>query len=106
MSLNLPEPIAAYFSADTVGAEAVARCFTEDSVLVDKRQAHKGRSAIHQWKATTEYSYVSEPFAIESHGPNTTVTSRVTGDFPGSPLDLRYIFVLDGEMISRLEIVV
>jgi hypothetical protein len=33
------------------------------------------------------------------------VTARVTGNFPGSPVDLLYTFTLDGDVISRLEIV-
>jgi hypothetical protein len=29
---------------------------------------------------------------------------RVSGNFPGSPVELRYVFTLDGEKIARLEI--
>jgi hypothetical protein len=32
------------------------------------------------------------------------VNSRVTGDFPGSPIELRYRFTLAGDEIARLEI--
>jgi hypothetical protein len=32
------------------------------------------------------------------------VTAHVAGDFPGSPIDLRYAFVLAGDRIARLEI--
>jgi len=32
------------------------------------------------------------------------VTARVTGDFPGSPVELRYGFTLEGASIARLEI--
>jgi len=28
----------------------------------------------------------------------------VTGDFPGSPVDLRYRFTVEGDKIARLEI--
>jgi len=34
----------------------------------------------------------------------TIVTGRVAGNFPGSPVDLRYTFILAGEKIARLEI--
>ena len=37
-------------------------------------------------------------------GNQTTVTGRVTGDFPGSPVELQYHFTLDGDKIARLEI--
>jgi hypothetical protein len=74
MDLKLPQPVAAYFIADRIDAEAVARCFT------------------------------SEPFAAEEKGGKTIVTGRVTGTFPGSPVDLRYSFGLEGDSIASLEI--
>ena len=35
-SLNLPKPIAAYFSADKGDAKAVSECFTENTVVKDE----------------------------------------------------------------------
>jgi hypothetical protein len=32
------------------------------------------------------------------------VTCRLTGSFPGSPVNLRFFFELDGEKIASLEI--
>jgi len=106
MSIELPKPIAAYFAADRLDSETIARCFTENATVIDERRSHVGREAIARWKAqaTTQYSYVSEPFAIERDGDRIIVTSRVTGNFPGSPVDLRYSFVLEGDQIARLEI--
>jgi hypothetical protein len=34
----------------------------------------------------------------------TVVTGRVSGTFPGSPIQLHYVFTLAREKISRLEI--
>ena len=31
--------------------------------------------------------------------------SRLTGNFPGSPVDLRFFFELDGDKIASLEII-
>ena len=50
------------------------------------------------------YHYTSEPLAVDASGPEVTVTARVTGDFPGSPVELRYRFTLEGASIARLEI--
>ena len=36
---------------------------------------------------------------------NTTVTGRVSGNIPGSPVELRFIFTLAQAKITRLEIV-
>ena len=106
MPLELPKPVAAYFAADKEGAEAVAQCFTETAVVQDEGHTHRGRAAIRQWKAdaSAKYQYTSEPFACEHSGGKTIVTSRLTGNFPGSPINLRFAFCLEGEKIAELEI--
>lgn len=106
MPINLPKPIAAYFAADQNDGNAVALCFAENATVIDERQTHVGRDAIRQWKAeaSTKFSYTTEPFAISEEGGQTVVTARVAGDFPGSPIDLRYLFTLKEDQIVRLEI--
>jgi hypothetical protein len=104
--LNLPEPIASYFDADKRDGESVARCFTNQAVVKDEGQTHSGPAAIKAWKTATaaKYSYASEPFAVERTDGRYIVTSRLTGNFPGSPVDLRYAFLLERGKIAFLEI--
>lgn len=104
--LSLPEPIEAYFEADRRDGHAVARCFTNDGIVMDEGRTHAGPAAIEAWKtaASSQYSYVAEPFALEKKDRRYVVTSRVTGDFPGSPVDLRYTFTLERGKIASLEI--
>jgi hypothetical protein len=106
-SLNLPKPIAAYFSADKGDAEAVALCFTENAVVKDEGHTHKGRAAIKEWKAdvSAKYQYTCEPLACEEKDGKTVVTSHLAGNFPGSPVDLRFFFQLQGDKIASLEII-
>lgn len=106
MSINLPNPIDAYFAADKGDSDAVALCFTENAVVKDEGHTYSGLAAIKQWKTVSskKYTYTSEPFACEDKDGKTIVTSRVTGNFPGSPVDLRYFFRLDGSKIASLEI--
>jgi SnoaL-like domain len=104
--LKLPEPIAAYFNADKRDGEAVARCFTRQAVVKDEGQTHSGPAAIKAWKteASAKYSYINEPFAVEQREGRYIVTSRLTGNFPGSPVDLRFVFRLERGKIAYLEI--
>ncbi len=106
--LNLPEPIAAYFEADRKDADAVARCFTAQGVVKDENHTHTGPDAIRAWKehASAAYTYTSEPRAIELKDGVHIVTSHVAGNFPGSPIDLRYGFRLERGRIASLEITV
>jgi len=106
IKLNLPEPIAAYFTVDPHAAEDIAHCFTEHAVVKDERRTHSGRAAIKAWKldASTRYSYTSELSGLEEKDGGYVVTSRVTGNFPGSPVDLRFAFRLERGKIAFLEI--
>ena len=107
MTLDLPGPVAAYFAADREDGEAVARCFTEAAVVKDEGRTHRGRAAIQNWKeeASARYQYTCEPFACERRDGTVVVTSRRTGTFPGSPVNLRFFFVLEGDTIASLEII-
>jgi len=104
--LNLPEPIAAYFQADAQDGGAVARCFTSDGVVRDEGGTHVGQAAIEAWKAdaSTRYTYTTQPRKLERDGRHHIVTGHVSGDFPGSPVDLRYRFTLERGKIATLEI--
>ena len=105
-TIDLPAPVAAYFAADTTGAEAVAQCFTDGAVVIDERQEYLGRTAIARWKAeaSAKFRYTVDQLGAQVSGNQTTVAGRVTGDFPGSPVDLRYRFTVEGDKIARLEI--
>ena len=106
MSLDLPPAIAAYFAADKIDGGAVAACFTEAAIVKDEHHTYSGRAAIAAWKkeASAKYRYTSEPIAIGHENGKTIVTCRLVGNFPGSPVDLRYFFVLEGDKIAALEI--
>lgn len=106
MPLILPKPIADYFAADASDGRAIASCFTPDAVVVDERQTHKGREAIARWKAETsaKYDYLADPLAIVDKGDRVVITAHLTGNFPGSPVDLRYAFRVEADKIARLEI--
>ena len=107
MTLKLPPPIAAYFTADEGDGEAVAQCFTDNAVVKDEGHTYRGQVAIKQWKtdASTKYQYTSEPLACEHKNGKFVVTSRLTGNFPGSPVNLRFFFGLEGDKIASLEII-
>ena len=106
-SLNLSKPIAAYFTADKGDSETLSQCFTENAVVKDEGHTHTGRAEIKKWKtaASVKYQYTSEPFACEQKDARSVVTTRLTGNFPGSPVDLRFFFKLEGDKIASLEII-
>jgi len=109
MTIKLPTAIKAYFEADRTGSpDAVAAAFTIDGVVKDKGKTHRGREAIYAWmvEAGQLYTYTAEPFFIGTGDGKTQVTAHVVGTFPGSPVDLRFFFVLAGDKVAELEVTV
>ena len=107
MSVDLPTPISIYIAAENRGdTEALAECFAEHAVVRDEGQTIERLAAIKQWKAETKkkYQHTVEPLASVQIDDKTIVTNRLTGNFPGSPIDLEFVFTLDGNKIVSLEI--
>lgn len=108
MPPDLPDNLARYFAAqNSHDAEAMTACFAPDAEVRDEGHAYVGRDAIRQWKVETiaKYGISIEPLTATGGGGTLTVTATVTGNFPGSPADLTYEFVLDGSgLIRRLAI--
>ena len=107
MTHELPKPIADYIGAANAGdTESLGLCFRDDAVVRDEGKSIEGLAAIKQWLAETKrkYQHVIEPLAsVESDG-RTVVTNRLVGNFPGSPIELEFIFLLEGGKIASLEI--
>jgi hypothetical protein len=107
MSLNLPAPVAAYIAVENGDdAAALAQCFAENAVVQDEGRTMKGLAAIQRWKAETKqkYRHTVEPLASVQKDGKTIVKTRLTGEFPGSPVELQFVFGLEGDRISSLEI--
>jgi hypothetical protein len=105
-SLILPEPIAAYYAADRQNPEAVARCFTAQAIVKDEGRTYCGLEAVQAWRraGAARYTYSTEPFALRQEEGVQVVSCRVAGNFPGSPVDLQYQFLLELGLIASLEI--
>ena len=107
MTVDLPKPIAIYVAAENCGdAEAMAECFAESAVVRDESRTIEGLAAIKKWKAETKkkYQHTIEPLASVQKDGKIIVTNRLTGNFPGSPIELEFVFTLHGNKIASLEI--
>ena len=72
----------------------------------DEGQDRSGLAEIRAWSEETGQRYrpVVEPLDSEPLGDQTIVRCKVSGDFPGSPVTLRFAFTLRDDKIARLEI--
>jgi hypothetical protein len=100
-------PIATYLeSANAQDTEAVVACFAQDAVVRDEGRERHGLTGIREWanEVSRKYRPTVDVIDVAEANDLTTLTGRVSGNFPGSPVDLRYVFTVQGNKISRLEI--
>ena len=107
MDTKLPQAVAAYFAAENSHApDAVAACFTSTATVRDEGKTLVGKDAIRDWKRETsgKYNATIAPVSAHHDTDRCTVQARVSGNFPGSPLDMHFQFTLAADHIAALEI--
>jgi hypothetical protein len=104
---NLPKPIALYIEAENSGDTALFdECFAENATVCDENETHEGLVTIKKWKAETKkkYQHTVDPLRVAQQNGKFIVTNRLTGNFPGNPIELEFVFTLASDKIVSLEI--
>ena len=107
MGIHLPGPIDLYFASENAHDTTVLdQCFTTATIVRDEGKTIEGLAAIKAWRIETgkKYSHSVEPLAMSERHGKVIVTGKVSGDFPGSPVNLDHIFEIEGDRIVSLEI--
>jgi hypothetical protein len=105
--MQLPPAIASYFAADrSSDPHLLEGCFEPDAVVIDEGGRHQGPAAIGQWKAASlaRYDHHVAPLRSEERDGRIAVAAKVSGNFPNSPAELRFVFALRQGRIATLEI--
>ena len=103
----LPGIIVDYIAAANDGRiDDAAACFAHDALVHDENHDHQGLDAVRKWIAgTTESSRPkNEVLSARVDGEIHTVISEISGNFPGSPVELEFRFVIRDKKISSLTI--
>jgi len=107
MKIQIPEIIEAYFRASNADdIEGLVSCFSMEAVVIDENETHRGAVAIKAWsdKVRKKYEFKTEVLRATQKPGAVVVTAKLSGTFPGSPVDLDFKFTLKGTRISSLEI--
>ncbi len=107
MTLQLPDAVQTYFDISNGGdTSRLAACFCADARVIDENRTHQGIEAIAAWQqeARQAFTYSVEPLAATQEDGRLSVTARLLGNFPGSPLLLNHLFLLQDGQIRSLEI--
>src|SRR5258705_3774179 len=107
MAIILPPSLVAYLNSEASSdVESLANCFAADAVVHDEGRVIRGLEAIKAWKmdAKAKYQYTVEPLDTVQDQATVTMRARLSGKFPGSPIEVTYRFVLVHDKIALLEI--
>ncbi|HRD74580.1 MAG TPA: nuclear transport factor 2 family protein [Hyphomicrobiaceae bacterium] len=107
MSITLPATIDRFFVSENArDLSAIEQCFAADAVVRDEGKTITGVAAIKAWRVETgeKYHHAVEPLSMTSLDAKVVVTGKVSGSFPGSPINLEHIFEIEGDWIVSLEI--
>lgn len=102
-----PSAVAAYIrAANDQDAAGVAACFVADGTVRDEGAIRRGGAEIAVWvrDTATRYQSTIEPLAVAGDDGRCELTAAVSGNFPGSPVTLRFDFVLVPGGIASLAI--
>ena len=104
---SLPGAIARYIEASNrFDPDSAAACFTPDAIVGDEGHTHIGREAIGNWVSQTSEKYRPHATVIDTReqGDQMVLNVRVAGQFPGSPIELKFQFSLRNDAIAQLTI--
>ena len=107
MAPKLPKPIAEYLAAvEEKNSNKLAGCFAENAVVHDEGGTYRGHDAIKAWSEQTQgkYNYTMDALNASVTGDSVCLRAKVTGNFPGSPVELDYLFRLANDKIASLKI--
>lgn len=107
MKIQLTAPLDKYFDiSNGIDSARVYDCFTQSATVHDEGGTYQGLAAIKSWLQETrkKYQFNSKPISIAKKGHQEIVVAEVSGNFPGSPIQLNYVFVLHGGKVQSLEI--
>ncbi|MFL1544410.1 nuclear transport factor 2 family protein [Pseudomonas sp. O39] len=109
--MSLPElapAIVAYITAaNSRDTSVMTECFADDANVFDEGEHQVGTAAIARWMEDSGRRYQPrvEVIKVQHRTGKVLVSNVVSGNFPGSPLELRYTFRLNEQgKISRLDI--
>ena len=105
---TIPEVISRYQDAhDRRDHDVALAAFTTDAWVVDDGHKFKGSHEISHWleTAASEFTFTRTLVSAESTGNDSwLVVNHLAGNFPGGEVDLRYQFVVSGDLIAELVI--
>lgn len=80
--------------------------FAPEAIVEDEGHEYKGTAAIKAWieAAWKKFEPTLEVTRVTENGSETIITGQVSGNFDGSPVELRHYLVITDGKIAALKI--
>lgn len=80
--------------------------FADKAIVYDEGKEYHGKAEIKHWNEETNQKYKTklEPIDFLAGEKENILTTMVSGNFPGSPIQLKYYFMINDEKITQLNI--
>ena len=105
---GVPDVIRRYFALDADREiDSIVALFSDGATVVDEGETREGTAAIRAWQTgpASQYTYTTDVLGTAAvTADRFVVTGRLTGNFPGSPVNLRFAFRVERGKIASLEI--
>ncbi|MCX6954581.1 MAG: nuclear transport factor 2 family protein [Verrucomicrobia bacterium] len=103
----MPAPVAALVAAmNGHEAAAVEACFASDAEVSDEGRTHRGGPAIRAWfeDVSRRYRATLAVTDVVVEGDDAILTGEVSGNFEGSPIELRYRLRVRSDKIAAFSV--
>ena len=86
--------------------DAMLLAVSKTATVRDEGKTYAGHADIRAWKeeTTRKYRVTVEVSDVARTGDTFKIAMLVSGNFPGSPATLHYVFTLGGDLIVGLEV--
>ncbi|KQQ77838.1 nuclear transport factor 2 family protein [Acinetobacter sp. Leaf130] len=104
---DIPEVVSAYFDADQANdVDALNQIFSDSAVVEDENSLYRGIVEIRTWwlAMKEKYQYFLELIEVSNTDHISTVLTQVSGNFPNSPVKLKFQFTLENGKVVKLRI--
>lgn len=104
---DIPEVVSAYFDADQANdVDALNQIFSDSAIVEDENSLYRGIVEIRTWwlAMKEKYQYFLELIEGSNTDHISTVLTQVSGNFPNSPVKLKFQFTLENGKVVKLRI--
>jgi hypothetical protein len=107
VSISLQSPLADFFAATNArDTEALSALFATGATVDDEGFKYRGLDSIRGWIAETveRFRFSIKVVDASQAAEQASIIGIVTGDFSGSPAQIRYDFKLEQQKIVELKL--